>query len=209
MRRSLATFGRLGANFAGGEEARLESQQETLKKGLADRAVTFTPDQLQEPLEISCFDRWKGIKAQRIKDKKELCQSRAFRAGACGTINSVLVTSYDFWLKLSSSGVWTRQARNREDHRSKWRCFAPAGPSDQGCPPEAYNVLQRWFRSFSAWCHLKRYDEWLCHICMMIHSALPRFPNFRSRTNSIWRWCARCHCTPESPPKAFARAQWG
>lgn len=31
-----------------GEEARLESQQETLKKGLADRAVTFTPDQLQE-----------------------------------------------------------------------------------------------------------------------------------------------------------------
>ena len=103
MRRSLATFGRLGANFAGGEEARLESQQETLKKGLADRAVTFTPDQLQEPLEISCNgchasidERGSKLNASRcIKDKKELCQSRAFRAGACGTINYVLVTSYD------------------------------------------------------------------------------------------------------------------
>eukprot|EP00434_Breviolum_minutum_P006743 symbB.v1.2.005948.t1/scaffold346.1/size246720/17 len=30
------------------EEARLESQQETLRKGLAERAVTFTPDQLEE-----------------------------------------------------------------------------------------------------------------------------------------------------------------
>lgn len=86
MRKSLATFGHLGANFAGGEEARLESQQETLKKGLADRAVTFTPDQLQEPLEISFNGSHASIDERGSKLNASRIKKNCAKAGLSGQV---------------------------------------------------------------------------------------------------------------------------